>query len=53
MVDGLLGMQAKLPLRAPIKEWVALLNEETKLGVRLGGFAHRFDRGQWNGNPAG
>ena len=34
-VDGLLGMQAKLPLRAPLKEWVALLNKETKLGVRF------------------
>ena len=34
-VDGLLGMQAKLPLRSPLREWVALLNEEPKLGVRF------------------
>ena len=34
-LDGLLGMQAKLPLRSPLKEWVHFLNQQDTLGARV------------------
>lgn len=34
-LDGLLGMQAKLPLHSPLKGWVSLLNRREDLGVRF------------------
>ena len=34
-LDGLLGMQAKLPLRPPLKNWISLLNRREDLGVRI------------------
>ena len=34
-LDGLLGMQAKLPLRSPLKNWISLLNHRENLGVRI------------------
>mgnify|MGYP001588295311 FL=1 len=34
-LDGLLGMQAKLPLRSPLKEWIHFLNQQDTLGARV------------------
>ena len=34
-LDGLLGMQAKLPLRSPLQEWVKFLNKQDVLGARV------------------
>lgn len=34
-LDGLLGMQAKLPLRSPLMEWVRFLNKQDTLGARV------------------
>ena len=34
-VDGLLGMQARLPLRSPLQEWVKFLNQQDTLGARV------------------
>jgi NAD(P)H-hydrate epimerase len=33
-IDGLLGMQASLPLRPPLSDWVTLLNECERISVR-------------------
>jgi hydroxyethylthiazole kinase-like uncharacterized protein yjeF len=33
-IDGLLGMQASLPLRSPLADWVKLLNEFDEIAVR-------------------
>lgn len=33
-IDGILGMQAKLPLRPPLSEFVSILNRTDEIGVR-------------------
>ena len=34
-LEGILGMQAKLPLKSPLLEWIRMLNEDSRLGVRV------------------